>query len=144
VKIGKKTHPPILIRQDDQWSVNPEIKGQPLKPFVTLHYDEAFNPAWHDATMRPFIRDGIRKRGADWAEYYGTDRQREHKRLKELSTWFGEDYGHCGFKDVITIVNAYFDTLPLDQVATEPETPSDSEASAEAPSLAADTTDAEG
>ena len=139
VKIGDKTHPPILIRQDDQWCVNPAIKGQPLKPFVTLHYDEAFNPAWHDVTMRPFVRNGIRTRGAEWAAHYRTDRTREQKRLKELSTWFGEDYGHCGFKDVITVVNAYFDTLPA--TASEPTPPAEPDPDSDIPPLAADTTE---
>ena len=108
VKVGTALMPPLLVQRNGRWVRN-ESAEHMLKPFVTEHFDEAMNPGWYDGPVRNALRRGIRRRGAAWVAHYKTDRETEVARLKRLSTWYGQDYGHCGFKDAVTIVNAYFD-----------------------------------
>lgn len=116
VRIGNRIQPPLLMYSDEHgWQFNEQTyerwgRGL-LKPFISDHFSEAANPAHFDWTMRSGIRDKIKDRGAAWVAFHHTNRPLQVKQLREMQTWFGEDYGHSGWEDVITIVSAYFDTL---------------------------------
>lgn len=116
VRIGDRILPPLLVLDEAHgWQWNPDAYerwgGGLLKPFISEHFSEAKNPAHYDWTMRGGIRDAVHDRGAAWVAFHHTNRQREISRLSAMTTWFGEDYGHSGWEDVITIVNAYFESL---------------------------------
>lgn len=111
VKIGKRKLPPILIVKDGVWQRNPEAKHV-LKPFITEHFSEAFNPSRYDVTARGSVRKALLSRGEAWVKFHDTTREKEVKRLKRVTTFFGEYYGHQGKQDeLVTIVNAYFDVV---------------------------------
>ncbi len=126
VRIGNRIEPPLLVFLDNHGWVWNESTWERwgsglLKPFISAHFSEADNPAQFDWTMRGGIRDSVTERGAAWVTFHHTSRAREQRRLRAMESWFGEPYGHSGWEDVITIVNAYFDTL--DEPAVVAETP---------------------
>ncbi len=105
VKVGKKTVTPVLIWKKNTWTFNPKAGKAYLKPFMSHHFNEAMNPNWYDGSVRGFVRSAVRKRYKTWLKFYKTTPEAEAKRVKQLATWHGEDYGHRGFADVITISN---------------------------------------
>lgn len=108
VKVGDRELPPVYVIKDGLWTANPNVPAITLAPFISEHFDEAMNPSWYDAPMRPFIRAGIQAVAPAWVQAHQATRDSETKRLKELSTWYGQDYGYCP-DELITIINAYFD-----------------------------------
>lgn len=65
-----------------------------LRPFFTAHLNEALNPSVF-MFNRGKIRRAIQARCAEWlARDAEMTRASEARQLDELSTWFGEDYGH--------------------------------------------------
>ena len=116
VKIGNHIEPPLLVFvKDHGWVWNESAWNRwgngLLQPFVSDHFSEAKNPAQYDWTMRGGIRDSVEERGAAWVAFHHTNYVTEARNLQSMATWFGEPYGHSGWEDVITIVNAYFMTL---------------------------------
>lgn len=116
VRIGDRIEPPLLIYDDEHgWVFNEDAwyrwGGGLIEPFVSEHFSEAKNPPHYDWTMRGGIRDSVAERGAAWVAFHHTNHVQEARRLQSMATWFGEPYGHSGWDDVITIVNAYFMTL---------------------------------
>lgn len=111
VKVGRRTMPAILTTDGGRWAWNPEASDKWFAVYVTEHLDEAMNPFWCDGLMRGGLAKRIKARGAQWVAHHNTTMSRERARLLRLSTWHGEDYGHSGFDDVVTIVTAYFDAV---------------------------------
>jgi len=108
VTIGGRTYPPILVMRNSAWQFNPDSSEYFMRPFISDHLNESFNPCHYLGYVRGGVRSHIRDRGKAWAEFYHTNRDRELARMKEMETWFGEDYGHIA-DDPVNVVNAYFD-----------------------------------
>jgi len=111
VKIGEKTWPALTVVRDGLWVRNPAAHHL-MRPFISEHYSEAFNPSMYDSSVRNSVRSALKSRGQAWVEFHKTTREAEVLRLKRVTTWFGEDYGHEGGDDLVTIVNGYFDLDP--------------------------------
>ena len=111
VALGDGTLPPLLLRGGSGgWVLN---RGRadatsPLKPFVSDHFNEALNPSRFSDQMRPTVRSNLRQRAARLVAFYGTTAEQARAALVELSTWHGEDYGHCDFRRVVTMVDNCF------------------------------------
>ena len=110
ITAGREYRPPILVRRDGRWEVNPAAGQNFLRPFFTQHLNESFNPCRYAWFMRDTVRENMRVRAGSWASFYRTDRDAEARRVVQLSTWYGEDYGHSGFEHVITPADTCFDT----------------------------------
>ncbi|MBI1373479.1 MAG: hypothetical protein GC159_12190 [Phycisphaera sp.] len=107
-KVGDRVMPPILLTAGSRWAWNPQLSEDWFAVYVSEHFDEAMNPPRYDGIMRSGIRKRIFERGAAWVEFHHTNRAAEEARLQRLQTWHGEPYGHCGWKDAVTIISAYF------------------------------------
>lgn len=121
VKVGDRTMPSVLTTDGGRWAWNPKAAKDWFAVYVSEHLDEAMNPFWCDGLMRGGMAKRIKARGAKWVAHHKTDKAGETARLKRLSTWHGEPYGHSGFEDVVTIVTAYFDAVDGERAdATDP------------------------
>lgn len=115
IKIGEKIRPATLSLKDGIWVVNEnsEMKNDLLKPFITKHLNEAYNPNkfFNVLKFRKIIK-GVVKRHAckQWFERYpGLERDELEATTKSLELWHGEDYGFSYSKKFITIANTCFD-----------------------------------
>jgi len=104
VSIAGVNQPPLLERNGEFWRVGE--RARPGREFfgeyVTDHWNEVYNLNLYVPTMPPFVRAEIRKRCDDALRWH-VDRHGEAishewllERMTELTTYFGEDYGHDG------------------------------------------------
>jgi len=117
--------PPMLTMGDDGlWKITDRVR--PDSDFFCLffsdHYDEALNPSRYVKSIREKIRKGIQDHANDtvdrYADAHGNRRAPAwfSERQKDLSTYWGFDYGHRGDpdKDLMTIANTCFEPMPKD------------------------------
>jgi hypothetical protein len=111
---------PLLVRHGVFWGLNRQVRPRSgwLKPFFSDHWNEALNPSLYDPTMRPGIRRVLRSRAEPIVRFYTEKDGRPadpayYERLaSELSTYYGEPYGHSGkFEKLITIGNTCLPAL---------------------------------
>ncbi|MCE9590677.1 MAG: hypothetical protein K8S99_09160 [Planctomycetes bacterium] len=118
VRINGVERPPLIVRNGDFLKLNDHVK--PDKPwfgvFVSDHFNEALNPCLHDWMMRGSVRDRVRKNKAAILRFYadpsGQPYPREHFETlaRELSTFYGEPYGHSGFNGhLVGVYNVCFE-----------------------------------
>jgi hypothetical protein len=95
VTVGNRTVGPMLLRRDGQWELAADLDpDRLLEPFISEHLNEALNPSRY-AFNRRLIRKAVSERCPEWRKQYpGITREVSAARIKELSTWYGEDYGH--------------------------------------------------
>lgn len=107
VTVGGTTLPPLLLRDGaGDWSFNPDRRpAEAFGLFVGDHFNEALNPSRFNSQLRGTVRDRLKSRASKLLAFYDTTPQRERERLEELSTWYGEPYGHSGFGGVVTIAD---------------------------------------
>ena len=115
VFIGARQLPPLLVRDNkSRWVLNPAAgRGagarELLRPFASNHFNEALNPSRYSDQMRATVRANLRQRAERLVAFYDITMEQSHRMLIELSTWHGEDYGHCSFNRVVTMVDNCFD-----------------------------------
>ena len=114
VRIGDAFLPPLLLRDAaGNWCFNPDRRPAGLlRPFVDEHLNEALNPSRFEPVLRETVRENLRGRSERLLEFYGTTPQRERRRMEELATWHGENYGHSD-RGLVTIAD---DCRPSDEV----------------------------
>ena len=107
VRIAGQTVPPLLVRNvSGDWCFNPGRRAdRTLRLLVGDHFNEALNPSRFQGVLRDTVRDRLKRRADKLLDFYDTTPDRERKRLVELSTWHGEDYGHSGFSRLVTIAD---------------------------------------
>ena len=112
---------PLVVREGEYWRLAPHVRrdGDFLAWFISDHLNEAFNPSFFEAPMRPAVRLAVRARADRILEWYADDNgQRRPQRYfqevhQALGTYWGEDYGHRGAPDeLVSIANACFETPP--------------------------------
>jgi hypothetical protein len=113
VMIGARIHLPILVIRDGLWHFNPEAGEDWLRPYFTDHHNEALNPSRYSDQLRGTVRSHFPERAAKWVAFYHSDRATEAERLDRLSTWYGEDYGHSGREQVVSVLDLHFDRQAL-------------------------------
>ena len=121
VRLKGVRRPPMTVRRGDFWEINPHVRRDSdfFRWFISEHWSEALNPGLFVPGMRDGIRRNVRSRTQRILDFYADDngnrRTREYfdARLDELSTWYGEDYGHQGSpRELITIGNTCFEAPP--------------------------------
>jgi len=94
IRIGDTTLPPIVRLDGDKYVVDPARDDPDLmKPYVTEHLNEAYNPSYQAFTIDK-IRGHVRERCAAWKARdpeFNEASYRAH--LERNQTWFGEPYG---------------------------------------------------
>lgn len=113
------TLPPMLILRGGRWELDAAAGDAHIRPFVSDHWDEAMNPCFYAPLLRRIVENNVRDIGVRWVAFHHTTRDRETQRLKAMETWHGIEYGHSGYKDVVTIVNDYFSPADHTQMASK-------------------------
>jgi len=108
---------PLLVRSGVFWRLNQHVRPRSgwFSVFISDHWNEALNPNLYDFTMRPGIRCILRSRAKSIVTFYTQKDNRPHNAeyfntlARELSTYYGEPYGHSGQVDTLmTIGNTCF------------------------------------
>ncbi len=120
-RIKGEMQPPMVERDGEYWRLAPHVRrdSQFFSIFISDHYNEALNPSLWEARARKAVRNSVRERSARILEFYADDNGARRpraffdERLEELSTYYGEDYGHEGTYDqFISIGNTCFGEAP--------------------------------
>ncbi|CAN5394938.1 hypothetical protein BH10PLA1_BH10PLA1_08170 [soil metagenome] len=105
VQVGPQLLPPIIVWDGDRLALSPHVNSQLLKPFITDHWSEAKNPCYYNGYWRPYMRQRIAAHVSAWMTFNHSTIEAEAERLTHMDSFYGEDYGHSGWHDVITLVN---------------------------------------
>ena len=114
-RIGETVHAPLVILENGAWKFNGaiDLTENLLKPFVTNHLNEAWNPSVYTKVfgLRSSVRNHVKNRAcAEWRAVYPNLSKADFERgSNELQTWFGEDYGFRKSENFITVANTCFD-----------------------------------
>jgi hypothetical protein len=134
-------YPPMLQRDGAFWRIADDVRPHSgfFARFISDHLDEALNPGFFDAYLRPALRKAVREKTSLILNHYcdssGNQRPRKwfDSKLRELNTYWGVNYGHRGtFDELVSIGGSCFPSptdslrlLPADRrVASKLETSS--------------------
>ena len=104
VRIRGELRPPMLVRDGQLWRLADYVQPHSdfYTDFITPHWNEALNPNDYTPGVTTVIRRQIKRRCDDWLAV-NCDRQAKPRSqqyftnlLDELSTLYGDDYGHIG------------------------------------------------
>lgn len=115
LEIKGTVKPSTLILTNGLWKFNGDstIAQQLIKPFISNHLNEAFNPSIYTKFfgLRAYVRRTVRKQSCRrWFEKYPHLSKTELQGISErLKLWNGEDYGFTDSENFITIANTCFD-----------------------------------
>lgn len=115
LEIGGKPRPAILNLKNGVWTFaeNVSLRAQLLKPFISNHLNEAFNPSLFTSFfgLRATVRRVVKKQACErWRKLYPNHTQADFDKLtRSLTRWNGEDYGFKNSAHFITIANTCFD-----------------------------------
>ncbi len=112
VSLKGRMRPPLLVREGQYWRLNDHVKPHSdfFSFFVSDHFDEARNPNTYIFGMTTIIRNKVKKRCDDLVAWYHDDqgyhgtKERFEEITEELSTYYGEDYGHKNRPDRMATV----------------------------------------
>ena len=118
VRIRGEMQPPMLVRDGVYWRLNDHVHPHSdfFTIFVTDHWDEALNPSTYGPGIGACIKQELRRRCGSLHAWYRDEHGRPHpreyfaERMRELSTYYGEDYGHQGVpEEMVSIANCCFE-----------------------------------
>ncbi len=124
VMIKGKVRSPMVVRQGEYWKIAPRVT--PASDFYSLfisdHLNEALNPSDYLPTIRGSIRRAIAEQSTGILEHY-TDRFGNRRspewfraREKELSTYYGQYYGHLGDRSNLLLISNVCFGMPPDGI----------------------------
>jgi len=111
---------PLLLRSGSFWRLNRHVRPRSgwFRIFLSDHWNEALNPNLYQGSIRSGIHRVLQNRAKHIVQFYTEKdgRPREPKYFenlaRELSTYYGEPYGHSGhFDKILTIGNTCFPAL---------------------------------
>jgi hypothetical protein len=111
---------PLLVRCGAFWRLNDQVRPRSgwFRPFISDHWNEALNPCYYDWTLRAGIRRVLRHRAEPIVQFYTSKAGRPMDAAyydtlaRELSTYYGEPYGHFGqLNKLMTIGNTCLPAL---------------------------------
>ena len=118
VRVRGEMQPPLLVRAGEYWRLNDHVRPNSdfFTIFVTDHWDEVLNPNFYASGVAFWVRGEVQKRCDDLLGWYldaqGRPRNKDQfaRIAKELTTYFGEDYGHGGdLSKLVSVPNCCFD-----------------------------------
>jgi hypothetical protein len=112
MRLKGRWYPPMLVRDGPYWKLTVDVRpdGGFFARFISDHLDEALNPGFFDPYLRPAMREAVRAKGAILLQHYSDEEGRPRTRqwfddkLRELSTYWGIDYGHRGTYDELVSI----------------------------------------
>ena len=106
-EIGGSTRPAMLKLREGRWHPAGEeiLAAHLLKPFISDHMNEAFNPSAFRVTLIRSVRRSVRKYSCEeWTTGFPTMTSAIlQKRFSSLEKWHGEDYGHTKRRGFVNI-----------------------------------------
>lgn len=133
MRLKGRMYPAMLVRDGAYWRIADDVRPDSgfFARFISDHLDEALNPGFFEPYMRPAMRESVRARKAVLLQHYADENGRPHDRawfdrkLRELSTYWGVNYGHRGtYDELVSIGNSCFSDKkfhqPLDRYASSP------------------------
>lgn len=109
IKIGNVSRPAILLRENGVWVLNEtgDLRDRILRPFISDHLNEAWNPSIFSFNLRFSIRRIVKKRACQqWIKAFpDLTKADSESRSAALTLWNGEDYGYTASRKFITIAN---------------------------------------
>ncbi|HYE63391.1 MAG TPA: hypothetical protein VD997_15470 [Phycisphaerales bacterium] len=112
VTIKGKTYEPMIVRKGEYFRVNKHVRPESgwFGAFVDDRWNEALNPSWYNWDIREDVRAALASRADIIAQFYTrvdgrpADPAYYVDLAHELSTYEGENYGHCQKWDRIMTV----------------------------------------
>lgn len=112
IKIGETVRPPIVYLKNGVWAINENVNLREtlLKPFITNHFNEAYNPSKFSFFLRSSVRRTVRKKACEaWRKQFPNLTQTDFADISnKLKLWHGEDYGFSESENFVTIANTCF------------------------------------
>jgi hypothetical protein len=115
VRIGARELPPMLLRDGALWRVQAERESDFLTAFITPHWNEVLNPNRYVRYFTPRLRTLVRERCTTAIDWYRDARGNLRSAAqfdalaRELSTYFGEHYGHeSNLSNAVTLSSVCF------------------------------------
>ena len=109
VDVGGESLPSVLVRADDGgWRFSDARANDLLRPFFGDHFNEALNPCRYAGDLRGPVRAHLRDHSKAVVAFFQCSVEGEGARQLELSTWYGEAYGHSGPDGLVTIADTCF------------------------------------
>lgn len=114
IKIGAQTKLPLVVFENGFWKFNEsvELSENLLKPFVSAHLNEAFNPSIYTKVfnLRASVGGRVRKHACPgWQKVYPNLSKTDfEKKSSELRTWHGADYGFTGGTNFVRVADVCF------------------------------------
>lgn len=114
IQIGAETKLPLVVLENGFWKFNEnvDLAKNLLKPFVSNHLNEAWNPSIYTKVfnLRSSVRGRVKKYVcAEWKTAYPNFSKTDFEsKITETETWFGEDYGFTKNANFITVANSCF------------------------------------
>ncbi len=111
---------PLVVRCGVFYRLNDHVRIRSgwFKAYVSDHWNEGLNPSLYDWTMRAGLRGALQGQAESVVQFYTQKDGRPNdpayydNLARELSTYYGEDYGHSGeFDKLLTIGNTCFPAL---------------------------------
>lgn len=118
ITINEIERPPVLILENGLWAFRNQndLPETLLKPFVSDHLNEAFNPSVFTNVFgfRAFVRRTVKKKSCpQWRENFPNLSAVELEKIRlNLKSWNGEDYGFTESKNFITLADTCFADEP--------------------------------
>lgn len=113
IKIGETMRPPIVQIKDGFWKFNESVilRESLLKPFISNHFNEAYNPSKYLIGLRSSVRRIVREKSCkEWRRQNPDLTPEDYKNISQkLKLWHGENYGFSASKHFITIADTCFD-----------------------------------
>lgn len=113
LQINGSIRPAILELHEGRWRIAPSIdlSADLLKPFISEHLNEAFNPSGFAFFVCPTVKRVVRTRACpEWQTFVKqTTKADLEQRSARLTTWNGEDYGFATKGRRVTIGDSCFD-----------------------------------
>src|SRR5262245_58693025 len=112
--------PPLMVLKDDHWRLSRHVRPESgwFGMFISDHWNEAFNPNIYDWTIRDSVHSLVKERSERIVTFYTKKDGRPddpvyYERLaQELTTYYGEDYGHRGeTAEIFTLANTCYPEL---------------------------------
>ena len=119
VRLKGEQREPLVLRTGVFWRLNRHVRPGSgwFSVYISDHWNEALNPNLYDFTMRPGIRCILHSRAERIVQFYTQKDNRPNdpeyfeNLARQLSTYYGEPYGHSGrFESIMTIGNTCIPT----------------------------------
>lgn len=113
-KIGDTEIVPLVVRENGLWKINEVAHADFLKPFITQHLNEAYNPSryFSIAEFRKVVIGVIKKRAClQWRERFSELDSEKFAEIRfSTRVWNGEDYGYTPSESEISIGEICFES----------------------------------